>query len=141
MIVMRIQNGIGAVRSAVRFWAVVPSLAAAFALPDARAAHWSYLPLNNPPPPAVKETASVRTPVDRFILARLEENGLSPSPPAAARKLARRISFDLTGLTPTPEQVESFVKEFAKNSRAAVESLVDQLLASSHYGERWACHW
>ncbi|HWN93646.1 MAG TPA: PSD1 and planctomycete cytochrome C domain-containing protein [Methylomirabilota bacterium] len=103
--------------------------------------HWSYLPLTNPLLPAVKNAAPVRTPVDRFILAALEEKKLALSPQADARKLARRIYFDLIGLPPTPEQVETFVKSFAANSRSAVASLVDQLLASPHYGERWARHW
>src|SRR5207249_6013686 len=89
----------------------------------------------------VKRTAPVLTPVDRFIIARLAEKKLAPSPPADARKLARRIYFDLIGLPPTPEQVEAFARQFANNSRLAVESLVDQLLASPHYGERWARHW
>jgi hypothetical protein len=97
--------------------------------------HWSYLPLKSPPLPPVGNTASVRTPVDRFILARLEENKLAPSPPADARKLVRRIYFDLIGLPPTPEQVASFLQSCTSNSRSAVESLVDQLLASPHYGE------
>ena len=103
--------------------------------------HWSYLPLKSPPLPVVKRTAPVLTPVDRFIIARLAEKKLAPSPPADARKLARRIYFDLIGLPPTPEQVEAFARQFANNSRLAVESLVDQLLASPHYGERWARHW
>src|SRR5687767_10677999 len=71
--------------------------------------HWSYLPLGSPPPPAVKNTAAARTPVDRFIVARLEENKLALSPPAEARVLVRRIYFDLIGLPPTPEQVGMFV--------------------------------
>jgi hypothetical protein len=103
--------------------------------------HWSYLPLKSPPLPSVRNTAWVRTPVDRFILARLEENKLTPSPLADARKLVRRIYFDLIGLPPTPEQVASFLQSCTSNSRTAVESLVDQLLASPHYGERWARHW
>ena len=102
---------------------------------------WSYLPLTSPPLPAVKRAASVRTPVDRFILARLEQKKLGLSPQASAQKLVRRIYFDLIGLPPAPEQVESFVRKFARNSQLAVESLVDQLLASPHYGERWARHW
>src|SRR5688572_16748199 len=92
--------------------------------------HWSYLPLTSPPLPAVANAAFIRTPVDHFILARLEEKGLSPSRQAGAQKLVRRIYFDLIGLPPTPEQIETFIQEFAHNSRAATESLVDQLLAS-----------
>ncbi|PYK99386.1 MAG: hypothetical protein DME19_08795 [Verrucomicrobia bacterium] len=103
--------------------------------------HWSYLPLKSPPLPSVKNAASVRTPVDRFILARLREKKLGLSPQAGAQKLVRRIYFDLIGLPPTPEQVESFARQFAKSPRSAVESLVDELLASPHYGERWARHW
>jgi len=103
--------------------------------------HWSYLPLKSPPLPAVTNVAWVRTPVDQFILARLEEKKLGPSPRAEALKLARRIYFDLIGLPPTPPQVEAFVQSSSVNSTLAVESLVDQLLASPHYGERWARHW
>jgi len=103
--------------------------------------HWSYLPLKSPAVPAIKQPGLARTPVDRFILSTLEEKGIAPTPQASARRLVRRIYFDLIGLPPTPEQVESFVRIFAKDSQAAVKSLVDQLLASPHYGERWARHW
>ncbi|HKS38758.1 MAG TPA: DUF1549 domain-containing protein, partial [Verrucomicrobiae bacterium] len=103
--------------------------------------HWSYLPLKSPPLPAVKKSAPARTPVDRFVIARLAEKKLSLSPPADAQKLVRRIYFDLIGLPPTPEQVETFVQAHARDSKSAVESLVDQLLASPQYGERWARHW
>jgi len=103
--------------------------------------HWSFLPLQNPAPPSAENSNAVRTPVDRFILAALEKKNLALSPPTDGRKLARRIYFDLIGLPPTPEQAESFVQKFAKNSREAVTSLVDELLASPHYGERWARHW
>ena len=103
--------------------------------------HWSFLPLTNPPLPAVKNTSAVQAPVDRFILARLELKNLKLSPPADFRKLVRRIYFDLIGLPPTPEQVEAFVKSSTINSQAAVESLVNELLASPYHGERWARHW
>ncbi|MCI0541022.1 MAG: DUF1549 domain-containing protein, partial [Verrucomicrobiales bacterium] len=103
--------------------------------------HWSYLPLGSPPLPAVQSTGFVRTPVDRFILRALEARALTLSPEADARKLVRRTYFDLTGLPPTPEQVDSFLKRYAIDPQAAVESLVDQLLASPQYGERWARHW
>src|SRR5205085_8577184 len=98
-------------------------------------------PLTNPSLPAIKNAPSVLTPVDRFILAALEEKKLTLSPQADARKLVRRIYFDLIGLPPTPEQVETFVKASAVNPQSAVASLLDQLLASPHYGERWARHW
>jgi hypothetical protein len=103
--------------------------------------HWSYLPLGRPPLPAVKNSASVRTPVDRFILAALEAKKLAPPRTADARTLVRRIYFDLIGLPPTPEQVEMFVKASAVNSHSAVESLVDQPAGQSALRERWARHW
>ena len=76
--------------------------------------------------------------VDRFLLARLESEGLSPAEEADRTTLLRRLSFALTGLPPSPEQIESFVND---DSPAAYERLVDRLLASSHFGERWARHW
>src|SRR5207245_4165378 len=88
--------------------------------------HWSYLPLQRPPLPAVKNRTAVRTPVDHFILARLEAQKLTLSPHAEARKLVRRIYFDLIGLPPAPEQVDSFVGTYAGNAQSAVASLVDQ---------------
>ncbi len=103
--------------------------------------HWSFLPLKRPSVPALKDKASAGSPVDNFIVAGLNKAGIAPSPQASARKLVRRIYFDLIGLPPTPEQVDSFTKDFKANSRGAVESLVDQLLASPHYGERWGRHW
>ncbi len=103
--------------------------------------HWSYLPLKSPPLPAVRTTSAVRTPVDRFIVARLEEKKLALSPQADGRKLVRRIYFDLIGLPPTPEEIESLVRQFANQSQSAVALLVDRLLASPQYGERWARHW
>src|SRR5262245_18526780 len=108
---------------------------------DEHRRHWSFLPLGSSEPPELADPASARTPVDRFVMARLEEKKLTLSPQADARKLARRIYFDLIGLPPTPEQVATFVEAYARKQRSAVESLVDELLASPHYGERWARHW
>ena len=121
------------------------SASAAMAAPemivkDADRKHWSFLPLGSPTVPTVRNP-SVRTPVDRFIVARLEASQLKLSQQAEPRILVRRIYFDLVGLPPTPEQVESFLRASAKDSQTAVESRVDQLLASPHYGERWARHW
>ncbi len=99
---------------------------------------WSFQPLAQPQPPAVKNEAWARTPLDRFILAKLEEKGIAPSPLAEKRKLIRRAYFDLIGLPPTPEQVERFVQDDAPN---AFEKIVDELLANPHYGERWGRHW
>jgi len=103
--------------------------------------HWSYLPLDSSLPPTVQNTTWIRTPLDKFILARLDEKKISPSPLASGRKLVRRIYFDLVGLPPTPQQVDAFIERFDRDPRSAVESLIDELLASPQYGERWARHW
>ena len=103
--------------------------------------HWAYLPLQSPPVPAVGADGSIRSPVDRFVQAKLAEKKLTPSPAAEAGKLVRRIYFDLIGLPPAPEQMASFVQAHARDSKTAVASLVDQLLASPQHGERWARHW
>src|SRR5204863_1238871 len=78
------------------------------------------------------------TPIDRFLLARLEAKGLRPAPVADRRTLIRRATFDLTGLPPTPEEIDAFL---ADDSPAAWEKVIDHLLASPHYGERWGRHW
>ncbi len=103
--------------------------------------HWAFQPLATTPPPAVKNTKWVRNDIDRFILARLEREGIAPSPQADARTLIRRLSLDLIGLLPQPTEVEEFVKAFNKNQDAAYAALVERLLASPHYGERWGRHW
>jgi mono/diheme cytochrome c family protein len=100
--------------------------------------HWAFQPLRRLSPPAVRQTQWCRTPIDRFILAKLEEQGLTPNPPAERRVLIRRVFFDLIGLPPTPEEIDAFV---ADPSPDAYERLIDRLLASPHYGERWARHW
>jgi hypothetical protein len=97
---------------------------------------WSLRPLNRPDVP--KSIGRDRSPIDAFILARLQRDGLTPSPEADRRTLIRRLSFDLTGLPPTPEAVEAFL---ADPSPTAYENLVDRLLASPAYGERWGRHW
>jgi hypothetical protein len=100
--------------------------------------HWAFRPIADPPPPQVRDLDWCRSPLDAFVLARLEAAGLSPSPPADARTLIRRVTFDLTGLPPTPEEVEAFVNDHRPD---AYERLVDRLLASPAYGERWGRHW
>jgi cytochrome c553 len=99
---------------------------------------WSFRPLKRVAPPRVKDEAWVFSPIDRFILARLEERGLRPAPPADKVTLIRRAALDLTGLPPAEQDVRSFL---ADNSPAAFETVVDRLLASPHYGERWGRHW
>ncbi len=101
-------------------------------------AFWSFRPVADPPLPPVRDTAWPKQPLDRFVLARLEAAGLPPSPPADRRTLIRRATFDLTGLPPTPEEIDAFVNDPAPDAFARV---VDRLLASPHYGERWARHW
>ena len=88
--------------------------------------------------PKSKDASWAKTPVDNFILAKLEEKDLKPNPPADKRTLIRRATFDLIGLPPTPEEVEDFVKDESPDAFAKV---VDRLLASPHYGERWGRHW
>lgn len=99
---------------------------------------WSFAPLSSPSQPAVKNTAWVRSPVDAFILAELEKNGLQPAPPADKRTLIRRATFDLTGLPPTPEEVDNFLGD---SSADAFSKVIERLLASPQYGERWGRHW
>src|SRR5437868_2730211 len=100
--------------------------------------HWAFQPVRKPPLPAVKDGAWSRNSVDRFILAKLEEKGLTPSPLAGRRTLIRRATFDLLGLPPTPEEVAAFE---ADPSPDAYARLIDRLLASPHYGERAGRHW
>src|SRR5437773_1985456 len=99
---------------------------------------WSLKAVARPEPPAVQSRAWVRNPIDAFVLRKLQENSLTPAPEADRRTLIRRLSFDLIGLPPTPAQVEAFEHD---NAPDAYERLVDHLLASPHYGERWARHW
>ncbi|OWK41630.1 DUF1553 domain-containing protein [Fimbriiglobus ruber] len=104
----------------------------------AEARWWSLRPVENPKAPTVKATARVRNPIDIFILAKLEAKGLSLSPDADRATLIRRLTFDLHGLPPTPEEIDAFVND---KTDAAYEKLVDRLLASPRYGERWGRHW
>jgi len=99
---------------------------------------WSLQPVRESPLPAAAADPWVRNPIDAWVLDRLAREGLRPAPPADPRLLVRRLFFDLVGLPPSPEQVEAFV---ADPSDAAWETLVDELLASPHHGERWARHW
>ncbi len=100
--------------------------------------HWAYQPVRPPVVPAVKNTKWAQTTVDRFVLAKLESKSLRPSPRADQRTLIRRASYDLIGLPPTPEEVEAFLADRTPDAFAKV---VDRLLASPHYGERWGRHW
>jgi cytochrome c553 len=100
--------------------------------------HWSFKPPVEPPVPAVSKPDWPESEIDNFVLARLDEAGLSPAPQADRRTLIRRVTFDLTGLPPTPEEVDAFLADESSDLFARV---VDRLLASPRYGERWGRHW
>ncbi|HVJ81315.1 MAG TPA: DUF1549 domain-containing protein, partial [Planctomycetia bacterium] len=102
------------------------------------APHWAFAPPRRPDAPATKRNDWARNPIDRFTLAKMESHGLAPSPEAERAILARRLSFDLLGLPPTPAQVREFLHDGRPD---AYERLVDRMLASPHYGERWARVW
>jgi cytochrome c553 len=132
-----------------------------FDLQQRKQQHWSWTPPRAEPPPAVKNPAWSAQPVDRFLLAKLEAKQLAPAPAADPRAVLRRLHFDLTGLPPSPEDVERFERELSlshspsfspaparageqvrkRESEKAFERVVDSLLASPHFGERWARHW
>jgi hypothetical protein len=99
---------------------------------------WSFQPVADPPVPEVQQKEWVRSPIDAFVLAKLEQAGLAPAPAADKRTLIRRVTFDLTGLPPTPAEIEAFLKD---ESPEAFQKVVDRLLASPHYGVRWGRHW
>lgn len=104
--------------------------------------YWAYRPVANPEPPAVKDSAWVRNPIDAFVLSRLEKAGLPQNPPADATALIRRLTYDLTGLPPTPAEIDQFVREYAgPQPEEAYQALLTRLLNSPHYGERWGRHW
>ncbi len=100
--------------------------------------HWAFVPPKRPELPAVADLSRVRNPIDRFVLARLDQAGIAPSPEADRITLLRRVSLDLTGLPPTPAEVDAFL---ADSRPDAYERAVDALLASPHHGERWARWW
>ncbi len=116
----------------------IPTRNAGYAITAKDRAWWSFVKPVRPAVPTVKNRRWVRNEIDAFILSKLEANGLQPSAPADARTLIRRVYFDLIGLPPSPEEVEAFVKN---PSNAAYERIVDKLLSSQHYGERWGRHW
>jgi hypothetical protein len=102
--------------------------------------HWAFQPVGNPEAPEVSDPSQVSSPIDAFILARLDEEGISPSPPADRRTLLRRVTFDLIGLPPTPDEVDAFLDDPRPDDLAFAE-VAHRLLASPHYGERWGRHW
>lgn len=107
-------------------------------VPEKARDFWCFRPIKNPALPVVRDSNWCRNPIDQFILAQLEEHNLRPAPPAAKLDLVRRVYFDVTGLPPTPQQIEAFLDD---NASDAYERLVDRLLASLHFGERAAQYW
>lgn len=109
-----------------------------FQITDRDRAHWAFQPVKRPTVPAVKDRGWVRNPIDAFILAGLEAKDLRPNPPAPKLELLRRVTYDLTGLPPTPQEIQRFLSDA---SPRAYEDLLDRLLESPRYGEKWARYW
>lgn len=109
--------------------------------PDNAREHWAFQPVRPVTIPDTGSTGSAQNPIDRFVLARLETAGIHPAPPADPRTLIRRLSLDLTGLPPEPAEVDRFITETARDRTGATGRLIDRLLNSPRYGERWGRHW
>jgi cytochrome c553 len=109
-----------------------------FVITESDRAHWAFRPVTAPIPPKVGDSAWPINPIDAFILAKLESQGLRPNAPATKTELLRRATYDLTGLPPTPEEVDAFLGD---TSPLAYEHVIDRLLASPRYGETWGRHW
>ena len=109
-----------------------------FTLTDKDKAHWAFQPIARPEPPAVEDPSRVINPIDAFVVAGLEAKGLTPASPASKATLIRRVTYDLTGLPPSPEEVAAFASDAAPD---AYDRLVDRLLASPRYGEKWGRTW
>ncbi len=133
----------------VELGAPMPASAAADAAPekdghappqvnDETRSHWAFQRVSRPAIPQVQDTGGIANPIDAFVHARLESAGLQPAPPADSRTLCRRLYYDLTGLPPTPEEVDAFLNNPSPDAYA---QLVEQLLDSPHYGEHWARYW
>jgi cytochrome c553 len=105
---------------------------------DEQKRFWAFQPMKDSPAPAVRNRDWIKTPIDAFILAKLEEKGLGPAKPADRYTLLRRVTFNLTGLPPTIDEIEAFISD---TSPSAFEKVIDRLLNSPHYGERWGRHW
>ena len=131
-------NEIGLLRAWIDQGAVWPVTARVVAASPPKSTHWSFQPIVRPGAPSVRKSDWVRNPIDAFVLAKLESDGIQPSQEADKRKLIRRVSLDLTGLPPTLDEIAEFVTD---NSSNAYERLVDKKLKSPHYGEKWARYW
>ena len=109
-----------------------------FDLSARKASHWAWQPIADPKLPPVTDGSWPRASIDRFILAKHEANGIRPAPPKEKRALLRRVYFDLIGLPPSPDEIDAFLADERSDALAFV---VDRLLSSKHYGERWGRHW
>ena len=109
-----------------------------FDIEQRKSEHWAWQPVQRPEVPEVQNADWVKGPIDHFVLNKLEAANIAPNDPAERETLLRRLSFDLTGLPPTPQQIEAFLKD---DSPEAIEKVVDQLLASPRFGEQWGRHW
>ena len=116
----------------------IPTRQPGYSITEKDRQFWSFIKPVRPALPKVKERRWIRNEIDAFVLSKLEQNGLRPNRAASPRELLRRVYFDLTGLPPSPEETAEFLKN---PSEAAYAKVVDRLLASSHYGERWGRHW
>jgi cytochrome c553 len=125
-------------KAAAPIAAAAGSTAGKYVIAPERRKFWSLLPVSSPPVPALKDAKWAKTNIDKFVLASLEKQGLKPMPPASKHDLIRRATLDLTGLPPTPEETAAFLKDTSPDAFAKV---VDRLLASTHYGERWGRYW
>jgi len=135
------QEQVGLLRAWIDQGASWPEGSAASAEPASsfvKSNHWAFQPVRRPVVPQVRNSSRVRNPIDRFVLQRLAKEHVTPSPEADRATLIRRVSLDLTGLPPTPEEVSAFL---ADQTPQAYEHLVDRLLDSNHYGEKWARPW
>jgi hypothetical protein len=122
-------------------WAADEAIAPLGTYKPAERRHWAFVPRADTPPPAFTDAAAkawIKTPIDAFILATLRKNDLKPAPQANRETLIRRITYDITGLPPSPAEIDTFVRDQSPN---AWEKVVDRLLASPHYGEQWGRHW
>ena len=109
-----------------------------YAITDRDRGHWAFRPVTRPEAPSVRDQGWVANPIDRFVLAKLEAEGLKPNPPASKAEFLRRATFDLTGLPPAPAEAERFLADTSPNAH---DALIDRLLASPRYGEKWGRHW
>lgn len=132
---------VGLIRSWIDQGAVWPGVDTSHPVQGAAlrsSSHWAFQPIRQPQPPQVSDASWVRSPIDAFVLARLDHDKIKPSPEASRPVLLRRLSLDLTGIPPTPEEIDAFVVDRRPD---AYERQVDRLLASPHYGEKWARDW